>query len=287
MKLLLPDPVNGAYRATRFDWSGVISSLQYQGHEYFAAWQENTDPLCHEAITGPVEACEKPGLGYDEAKPGDGFIRLGVGILEKEDEKEYQNFKTYHILDNGIWFVDQGPDWIEFRHTLTSDFGYAYVYTKRIELKKDEPGFLLIHTLENTGEKLIETDLFNHNFFTLDRQPTGPDFTVQFPWACRTENDLKGLVQLDQNTMRFLEPFFDGKSIWMELEGYGPDAADHQVEVINRKTGAGVRVCTDLPLYKMVFWARETTLCPEDYIWISVQPGKKQTWVSDYTLFLN
>jgi len=27
-KLYLPDPDNGYYRATRFDWSGVISSLE-------------------------------------------------------------------------------------------------------------------------------------------------------------------------------------------------------------------------------------------------------------------
>ncbi|MCU0858398.1 MAG: hypothetical protein MUC65_08370 [Pontiellaceae bacterium] len=287
MKLFLPDPVNGSYRATRFDWSGIISGLQYKGHEYFSAWQENTDPFCHEALTGPVEGYEKPGLGYAEARPGEGFIRIGIGILEKEDEKEYQCFKTYKIINHGVWAVEQGTDWIEFTHTLASSFGYAYVYTKRIELKNDEPGFKLIHTLKNTGRKHIETDQFNHNFFTIDDQPTGPDFTIRFPWICRTENNLNGLATLDQNTLRFLESLSGGKSIWMELNGYGRDAADHQVEVFNRKTGAGVRVRGEQPLHKAVFWARETTACPELYTWISVPPGQEQTWTSDYILFLN
>jgi len=285
MKLLLPDPVNGSYRATRFDWSGIVSSLQYKGHEYFTTWQDSTDPLCHEVITGPVEAYEKPGLGYTEAASGEGFIRIGVGILKKEVEAAYQWNKTYTILDHGVWAITQGADWIEFKQTLTSSFGYAYVYTKRIELKKDAPGFKLIHILKNTGEKLIETDQFNHNFFTLDQQPTGPDFTVKFPFSFQTTSGIKGLAEIDKNTLRFLEPFNE-RSIWMQIEGYGKDASDHQTEVVNKKTGAGVRVVGDQPLHKVVFWSRESTVCPELYVWISVKPGEEQTWTADYTLFI-
>ncbi len=33
--LYLPDPERGYYRATRFDWSGVIADLQAGGHSYF------------------------------------------------------------------------------------------------------------------------------------------------------------------------------------------------------------------------------------------------------------
>jgi len=70
-KLLLPDPERGSYRGTRFDWSGIISSLQYQGHEYFGQWYEQHDPKIHDAITGPVEEyrTNNAGLGYDQAKP--------------------------------------------------------------------------------------------------------------------------------------------------------------------------------------------------------------------------
>lgn len=33
--LYLPDAQSGYYRGTRFDWSGVIASLKWNGHEYF------------------------------------------------------------------------------------------------------------------------------------------------------------------------------------------------------------------------------------------------------------
>ena len=79
-ELMLPDSQNGSYRGTRFDWSGIISSLRFDGHEYFGRWYEHHDPKIHDAITGPVEAfqTDDKGLGYDEAKAGIG-LRLEPG----------------------------------------------------------------------------------------------------------------------------------------------------------------------------------------------------------------
>ena len=54
-KLYLPDPANGYYRGTRFDWSGVIASLEYGGHNYFGPWQAKHDPKIHDAIAGCFE----------------------------------------------------------------------------------------------------------------------------------------------------------------------------------------------------------------------------------------
>ncbi len=81
VKLLLPDVQKGYYRATRFDWSGAISSLQFQGHEYFGKWFDRYDPKINDAIQGPVEEflTNGMGLGYEEAKPGGNFVKIGVG----------------------------------------------------------------------------------------------------------------------------------------------------------------------------------------------------------------
>ncbi len=35
--LHLPDAQKGYYRGTRFDWSGVMPSLEYKGHQYFGS----------------------------------------------------------------------------------------------------------------------------------------------------------------------------------------------------------------------------------------------------------
>jgi hypothetical protein len=284
MQVFHPDPDKGIYRATRFDWSGVIGSVRYADHEYFGYWKDTHDPAVHEDLPGPVEGYLEPGLGYREAKPGEGFVRIGVGVIEKLDEPDYQWAKTYNILDHGNWVTKSGKDWISFNHLLESDFGYSYSYTKTIRLKTN--GFIIEHELENTGDLTIETDQFNHNFFMIDGEISGPSFTVDFPYNISTEDDLKDLMRIQDNQLQFIQPFND-TSLFMTLTGYGQKVDDHQVTVMNNSSGAGVRFSVDQPLYRMCFWACETTLCPENFIWISAKPGERMNWSSDYTLLKN
>jgi hypothetical protein len=85
-KVWIPDPEKGYYRGTRFDWAGVISSLKYKGHEYFGVWKGTSEP--HNEIVGPAESftANDKVLGYNEAKVGDTFMRIGVGLCEKPNE---------------------------------------------------------------------------------------------------------------------------------------------------------------------------------------------------------
>jgi hypothetical protein len=133
--VLLPDAKSGYYRGTRFDWSGNISSLTVNGHEYFGQWFEKYAPTTHDAIMGPVEEFQTGdgALGYAQAPVGGRFIRIGVGVLRKPEEKAFRRFETYEILDHGTWTTKAGPDRIEFTHEL-SDGGYAYVYRKTLRL---------------------------------------------------------------------------------------------------------------------------------------------------------
>ena len=282
MKIYLPDKENGLYRATRFDWSGVIGSVQYQGHEYFGYWKPTHDPLFHEDLMGPVEGFIKPGLNYEDAGPGEGFIRIGVGILKKEDEPEYDWRETYEILDHGKWTVDHGEDWVTFTHDLQSDFGFGYRYVKTVQLNDD--GFTLFHTLANTGGKPIETDQFNHNFFMIDGEESGPAFEITLPYAISTESDLKGCLNIRGNRINFLREM-NMDSVFIRISGFSQDPADHRVTVLNTRTGAGATYSVDRPLYDMAFWACASTLSPENSIWISVAPGEEERWRSDYVLF--
>ena len=134
-ELMLPDNQNGSYQGTRFDWSGIISSLQFDGHEYFGRWYAHHDPKIHDAITGPVEAFQTndKGLGYDEAKAGGTFVRIGIGTLRKPEEKDYRPYDTYEVVDHGKWTIHKHKDRIEFTQRLKSAAGI------RVHLPKDGP----------------------------------------------------------------------------------------------------------------------------------------------------
>lgn len=283
MLVYLPDVENGLYRATRFDWSGVIGSVTYRGHEYFGYWKDTQDPLFHEDLTGPVEGYLKPGLGYEEAEPGGQYVRIGVGVIEKPDEEAYSFRNSYKLLDPGKWTLDHGADWISFRHELNSDIGYSYIYDKRITLKAN--GFTIEHKLQNTGENAIETDQFNHNFFMIDGESSGTAFTISFPYPISTEDDPQGFVEIQDKELNFIKDLEGDDSFFLLLKGYGSELADHQVTVLNKKSGAGVTFKVDKPLYRMAFWACRTTLSPENFIWLDVKPGESDEWTSEYSLF--
>jgi hypothetical protein len=51
------------------------------------------------------------------------------------------------------------------------------------------------------------------------------------------------------------------------------------------KTGAGVRITSDQPLSKLVFWSAPATICPEPYITIKVNPGQEYSWKIMYEFY--
>ena len=88
-KIYLPDAEDGFYRSTRFDWSGAIHSLTYEGHEFHGPWIDRIDPDIinwefqgDEIVSGPCSALAGPvdefvtPLGWDAAEPGGTFLLI-------------------------------------------------------------------------------------------------------------------------------------------------------------------------------------------------------------------
>lgn len=284
-KLYLPDANEGYYQATRFDWSGLIASLDYKGHSYYGQWFEKYSPKTHDAVTGPVESFSP--IGYQEAKPGESFIMIGVGVLRKPADKAYNSFTLYDIENGGKWTVKKEKDRVEFSQELHDSTGYAYIYTKTVRLVKGRPQMVLEHSLKNIGQKAIETDVFDHNFPLIDKQLTGPEMKIIFPFEVKADG--KGwdvLAKTNGNEINFLQTFGKKESAYSPgLQGYGSTSKDYDIKVQNQKTGAGMRITADQPLEKLVFWACSTTACPEPYIKLSVLPGKEIKWNINYEYY--
>ena len=191
----LPDPKNGFYTTTRFDWSGAIASLQYKGHDFYGGWFSkitdiydfgyegpNKDVISADftAMVGPAE--EFGALGYNDVAPGGLFIKPGVGVLER-DEMNYNHSRPYVIANGGTWDVRTSREAVEFTHTLSQpSINLGYVYTKIIRLTPGKPQMTISHVMKNTGSKPIVTNVYNHNFTVIDKQATGPDIEITVPW---------------------------------------------------------------------------------------------------------
>jgi hypothetical protein len=273
--IYLPDANKGYYQGTRFDWSGNINSLEYSGHSYFGQWFSKYSPEIHDVIMGPVE--EFAPLDYSEIKAGGSF---------KQDDKPYTFNRIYQLLNPGKWTIRKKSDQVLFIHDL-EDKSYSYHYEKTVKLIKDKPELVLYHTLKNNGSHTIETEVYDHNFFVIDKHPIGPGLVVKFPFKLKGEGVGFGeLAEIQGNQISFLRTIGSGEEAeCYSLEGFGPTADDYEIRIENRITGAGVRITCDKPFLKLAFWSCPTTLCPEPYIKIKVEPGKEINWSIKYEFY--
>ncbi|MEP7251691.1 MAG: hypothetical protein ABI683_04900 [Ginsengibacter sp.] len=282
-RLYLTDSVNGYYRGSRFDWSGVIPDLEFAGHNYFGQWFQRYDPRLHDAIMGPVE--DFAPIGFDEAKPGESFLNIGIGIMVRPDTSRYSIVPPYEILNSGIWKVKTAKRRVDFEQTLT-DKDYSYKYQKSVELLRGKAAMTITHTLKNTGAKTIETNVYDHNFFMLDKQTTGPGITITFPFDIEPEGGKPELAEVRGNQIVFIKELAKNEHVFYDaLNGFSNDAKDYDIKVENKNTGAGVRITCDKPLAKMVFWCASTTVCPEPFIHIKAASGESFSWKISYEFY--
>ena len=283
-RIYLPDTRKGYYRGTRFDWSGNVVSLDYNGHNYFGQWFAKYDPEIHDVIMGPVE--DFTPLDYLETEPQGRFLKIGVGVLSKPDDKPYTFSRLYPILDSGKWKMKKQSDQVQFIHEL-NDKDYSYRYEKTLHLTKGKPELALIHTLKNMGSRKIETSVYDHNFFVIDNRPIGPGFLIRLPFKLIDEDQGLGeLAKINGNEIVFLRNLGKDETIeCYRLDGFGSTAKDYDISIESHNTGAGVRITCDQPILKLAFWACSTTLCPEPYIKIKVDPRKEISWKISYNFY--
>ena len=252
--LYLPDPASGYYRGTRFDWSGVIASLQWDGHEYFGQWFERYDPTLHDAITGPVEEflTGDSSLGYAEAKPGETFVRIGIGAVRRKPTREpYKRFETYDIVDPGKWTIANGAGWIEFTHELGDTGGYAYVYTQARQRERRHAGARALTAATPAARASRRASTTTTSSRSIG-ETTGPDFVVRFPFAPRPQRSFERRRRGSRQRRRLPAPVRGEADDLLRARRLRRDARDHDFSMENRKTGAGVRVTGDRPIREAV-----------------------------------
>jgi len=298
----LPNAEKGFYRGTRFDWAGVIGSLEYKGHSYFSPFFEKFNPAVADVVIGdPVEAGinsaasgpvqefisgpDGTALGYADAKPGEAFCKIGVGAIRKIDQTPYSSYVHYVILNRGKRSVNAGADSVEFTQELDCGSGYAYAYNKTIRMTKNEPVMTIAHRMVNKGSRPIATQVYDHNFLTIDHQSTGPDVTINFAFSPEPTKKLDPLAEIVGNQLHFSKEFKGSDTFYGEFTGFGTTANDYEIRVENQKTGAGVEIRGDRPLVNLGVWAVRTVVAPEPFIEINIPPGKEFTWMYTYRFY--
>ena len=289
--ILLPDTAKGYYRAARFDWSGFMAQVTYKKHTFFHEWRGyigKTDtfgihnPYNTGTGAGIAEEFRKP-LNYQEAKAGETFVKVGVGIQLKDKDSAYYFAKNYQIVDKGKWETTFGKGWIQFTQTITTDYGYGYIYTKKITILPNSSIIKVIHSLKNTGTKSIETTTYSHNFFRFDDNPADENYLLTYPSPINPKDKFSTKANFGNNTFKLNE----------ELKGAAPVQGAYntngvnEFELTNTKTKTAVHVKGDKPVIAPFLYVWRNAFCPEHMIAVTVPVGETTTWETEYAFEVN
>jgi hypothetical protein len=180
--------------------------------------------------------------------------------------------------------VTRQPDAITFRQALSDpSTGYAYEYRKTVSLSGNKPLMVLDHGLRNTGQRVIPTSVYNHNFLYLDRQAPGPGVSITFPFDLRTSTPLAGsLAEIRGNQITFSRKFTGEDRVYLDLQGFSAEPRDHDIRIVDRSVGVGVHIRADRPLSRLALWAIRAPLSIEPFIAMRLEPGDEFTWRIEY-----
>lgn len=278
LKLVLCRP-GTYYQGTRFDWSGIFRKVELGSFPYCDEWFDDKDSRTHDRVCGPSE--EFTGfVGYDEAPVGGAFLKIGVGLLRREDEGAPQRFHTYEILDPGRRTLTADEQKAVFCHEMPG----IYEYSKTVEII-DGKSFRIIHNMKNTGTSPIATSQYNHNFFTFGLPGVGTERSVEWKSpieALWREDSVNG--RQDGRSILVTDTMHPGQTLFVKtlrcIDGQSAGAYGFTLRAGDRS----VSVRASLPMTDSVLWANDRVFCPEPYVNIRLAPGESTVWWIEYTL---
>ena len=268
--------------------STTIFSASYWRSPHDPDWTENGVGLASEWGCGDDGHLCGPGwanhadssngvLGYAEAKAGEPFLKIGVGLLIKGScpacgspgaDDTYKFNSPYRVYGRpSAWEVRQeSGSVLTMVHAAKLDrFGYTIHRKVNLTGYGAEGQIEVSTTLHNTGSTRFRTPYYSHNLLSLDQMAAGPG----------------DQIALDLN----MSEYYDCLP-WAEpLEDYFASDQGTNARAFPQALGAfdrqGVSISSTLsgptPLFAYNLYIEERTLSPEPIQMVELEPGEHTT----------
>lgn len=267
------------YKGSRFDWTGIVTDITLAGKYSFCV-SESPVPLNGSGGLGITNefGIHAP-IGYDDAKTGDTFPKIGVGLLSKTSDESYNFFKPYEISPFPI-SVSQIENSLIFTVEAVNARGYAAKYIKTLSVLSDS--LEVKYFLENTGTKAIHTTEYCHNFVSINNKRINGDFALKFskPMEFETSSDILD-IKGNEITWKY-DAQDDFYCSTKELNvGKGLSWT-----LSNQNEGISISEEVDFAPLNAAVWGCYHVASPEVFIGIDLEPGQNMSWSRKYTFDL-
>lgn len=252
----------------RFDLCGSPYSLKINGRE----------------VLVPPGLSDEFGIegvppGFAEADSGGTFLKIGVGILEKDHDGKYNFYHQYPVRKFLIPEVKKERNRLFFRQT--AQFGkYGYEYTKTYTVQPEKRLLKIDYTLKNCGTEKIETSQYNHNFFYLKNNSGDSRCQIRTKFLPVLKSFTGSCFDQEGNVCKNLRTSRMGCYI---VSAEPVKAEENEFELCHPEVPFKIRVSGDFPSGRFAVSFKENAyISPEIFLGISLSPGKTLRWQRKY-----
>ncbi len=265
------------YKGPRFDWTGFITQVVLDAKYKFCTIEKV--PKGDESFAG-AGLCGEFGIfcpvGYDDAKPGEHFPKIGTGLVQKADNEPYNFFRRYDFLPFKTVVEKPDESTMVFRQAPENCRGYSFEYEKTLSVKKN---ILEIRSLlKNVGKKRIQTVEYNHNFVNLDGKEVGPGYRLNFNFKPVKNSICKG-IGLKDDAIVF--PEVPENAFYCRPEGFDRNIPV-TAEISCTCGGPKIKLSGDFKTELIALWGMSHVVSPELFINIDLPPGETKSWTRRY-----
>jgi len=265
------------YARSRFDWTGFIPQVTYNGKTFCTTEDApgKTGGTGGEGFCNEFKA-DDANMGWDDTDRF--FLKPGVGLLEKVNDKPYFFFTDYNVVQPFPCEMHAAESTVTFHQGAIAHKGIAYTLDKHIAVV--ENALFITSTLTNVGEKALQFSEYNHNFLSLNGRGNHPQITLTTNAHGKLENPNEAVVLNDQNLTFTAAP---AKPLMIHFDA--PPTTDPYWEMADAAIHQRIQEWGDFPLTKYAVWGVGHVLSPEAFGDFSIPVGQRRTWTRVWKFF--
>ncbi len=265
--------------ATRFSPAAHILQVRYQAHSYLF---DRGSPMEFDIGERTVPP------GFEGCRPGERFVKIGVGLLERESADPYRFAGTYPVRarpDTSVSIEKTRARFTQELEPREEPLGYRLV----VDLAVQGNSVKIDYALRNLGEAPFQTEQYLHNFSCFDNAPLSTDYSVSIDYAYEVCDSIGNrLDEPDTGLVRPVDP---------RTFGFDPSAAEerrklffrptegdarHRWSIDNEATGTGMTIEADRPPQISALYVTRDQISPEMNVTRTVEPNATARWTRCY-----
>lgn len=217
-------------------------------------------------------------LGYDQAKPGEPFLKIGVGLVQRLDDKPYQFWTKYPVTKLAESAPPTiTPDAVTFQQDATMG-DYAYHYVKSYRVNTDKQQLVISYQITNTGKLPMRFDQYNHDWSLLADPPVGADYSLAADFQIPVPN--APWLKLENNRLLLTQTI--AKPSYQPFDRQAP-ADKNRLVLRNDRTGKSIDISGDFPIARFALYVQPDAICPEIFFAAELKPDQTASWNRTYS----